>query len=317
MKILIADKFPKQWMEVLKMNKHEIVFDAALDETTLSAAQGKENAAVIIVRSTKVNAATIDAGKNLKLVIRAGAGFDTIDVNHAKAKGVAVCNCPGTNSIAVAELAMGLLLAMDRRIPDNVADFRTGKWNKNEYSKAKGLYGRRLGIIGLGNIGREVAKRAAAFGMKIMGFDPFFNHDLYKGYEVTKAEDILELAKVCDAISIHTPAGEKNFYSTKFFDAMKDGAYFINTSRGSLVDEAALIKAVRAKGIRAALDVYQNEPKADAKEFLDEMTKETAIYGTHHIGASTEQAQDAVAELTVKIIDTFAKDGAFLHQVNK
>ena len=269
MKILIADKFPKQWMEVLKMNKHEIVFDAALDENTLPAAQAKENAAVIIVRSTKVNAAAIDAGKALKLVIRAGAGFDTIDVNHAKAKGVAVCNCPGTNSIAVAELAVGLLLSLDRRIADNVADFRAGKWNKNEYSKAKGLYGRRIGIIGLGNIGREVARRAASFGMKIMAFDPFFdfsNRELLKGLEVTKAEDILELAKVCDAVSIHTPAGEKNFYSTKFFD---------------------------------------------------EMTKEPNIYGTHHIGASTEQAQDAVAELTVKIIDTFAKDGTFLHQVNK
>jgi D-3-phosphoglycerate dehydrogenase len=317
MKILIADKFPTQWMEVLKMNKHEIIFDAALDENTIPAAQKKENAHIIIVRSTKVNAAALDAGNALKLVIRAGAGFDTIDVNHAKTKGIAVCNCPGTNSIAVAELAMGLLLALDRRIADNVADFRSGKWNKNEYSKAKGLYGRRLGIIGLGNIGREVAKRAAAFGMKIMAFDPFLNKDLIKGMEITMAEDILELAKVCDAITVHTPAGEKNFYSAKFFDAMKGGAYFINTSRGSLVDEPALIKAVRTKGIRAALDVYQNEPKADAKEFFDEMTKETAIYGTHHIGASTEQAQDSVAELAVKIIDTYARDGKFLHQVNK
>lgn len=320
MKILIADKFPKQWMEVLKSNKHEIVFDAALDENTLTPAQAKENAEIIIVRSTKVNAATIDASKNLKLIIRAGAGFDTIDAAHAKTKGVAVCNCPGTNSIAVAELAMGLILALDRRIADNVADFRSGKWNKSEYSKAKGLYGRRIGIIGFGNIGREVAKRAAAFGMKIMAYDPFFDFskkDLFKGIEVTKAEDIMELAKVSDAITIHTPAGDKGFYNDKFFSNMKDGAYFLNTARGSLVDEQALIKAVRAKGIRAALDVYQNEPKADAKEFLDEMTKETAIYGTHHIGASTEQAQDAVAELTVKIIDTFAKDGTFLHQVNK
>jgi D-3-phosphoglycerate dehydrogenase len=317
MKILIADKFPKHWQEVLKLNKHEIVFDPALDENALKDAQAKENAAVIIVRSTKVNAAAIDAGNALKLVIRAGAGYDTIDTAHATEKGVAVCNCPGTNSIAVAELAIGLLLSLDRRIPDNVADFRAGKWNKNEYSKAKGLCGRRLGVIGLGNIGREVAKRAEAFGMKIMGFDPYLDRSLIKGFEVTMAEDILELAQACDAITVHTPAGEKGFYNDKFFSVMKDGAYFINTSRGSLVDEAALIKAVREKNIRAALDVYQNEPKADAKEFFDEMTKEPNIYGTHHIGASTEQAQDAVAELTVKIIDTFAKDGAFIHRVNK
>jgi D-3-phosphoglycerate dehydrogenase len=317
MKILIADKFPKQWMEVLKMNKHEIAFDPSLDEKTLPEAQKKENAEIIVVRSTKVNSEAIDAGENLKLIIRAGAGYDTIDTEYAKTKNIAVCNCPGTNSIAVAELTMGLILALDRRIADNVADFRAGKWNKNEYAKAKGLYGRRIGIIGLGNIGREVAKRAAAFGMKITGFDPYFDRSLIKGFEVAMTDQLEELAKTCDVITIHTPSGEKGFYNDKFFSLMKDGAYFINTSRGSLIDEAALIKAVRTKGIRAALDVYQNEPKADAKEFLDEMTKEPLIYGTHHIGASTEQAQDAVAELAVKIIDTFAKDGIFLHQVNK
>lgn len=317
MKILIADKFPKHWTEVLKQNGHEIVSDPALDENTLTAAQAKEGAAVIIVRSTKVNAATIDANANLKLVIRAGAGYDTIDTAHAKDKGVAVCNCPGTNSIAVAELAMGLILALDRRIAGNVEDFHNCKWNKTEYCKAKGLYGRTIAIIGLGNIGREVAKRAAAFGMKIIGFDPYLNKDLIKGFEVKMYEDLYELAKEADVVTIHTPAGEKNLYNEKFFNAMKDGAYFVNTSRGSLVDEAALIKATHDKGIRAALDVYQNEPKADAKEFIDAITKEPNIYGTHHIGASTDQAQDAVAELAVKIIETFAKEGTFLHQVNK
>lgn len=317
MKILIADKFPKHWQEVLKTAGHEIVFDAALDENTLTDAQKKEGAAVIIVRSTKVNAATIDASANLKIVLRAGAGFDTIDIAHAKTKGVAVCNCPGTNSIAVAELAMGLILNLDRRISDNVADFRSGKWNKTEYSKAKGLYGRTIGIIGLGNIGREVAKRASAFGMKIVGFDPFLNADLIKGFEVKMVKDIFELAKLSDVVTIHTPAGEKGFYGEEFFAAMKEGAYFINTARGSLVNEGALIKAVNEKGIRAGIDVYQNEPKADAKEFNDPINQVKNIYGTHHIGASTDQAQDAVAELGVKIIETFAKDGTILHQVNK
>ncbi|WP_428898345.1 D-3-phosphoglycerate dehydrogenase [Parelusimicrobium proximum] len=317
MKILIADKFPKHWTEVLKNSGYEIVSDPALDENTLSDAQAKEGAEVIIVRSTKVNAKTIDASANLKLIIRAGAGYDTIDTAHAKEKGVAVCNCPGTNSIAVAELAMALILGLDRHIADNVEDCRAGKWNKAVYSKAKGLYGRTIGIIGLGNIGREVAKRAAAFGMKIVGFDPYLNKDLIKGFEVTMTDDILDLAAKSDVITIHTPAGEKNFYSTAFFSAMKDGAYFVNTSRGSLVDEEALLKAVKEKNILAALDVYQNEPKADAKEFNDPIAKERNIYGTHHIGASTEQAQDAVAELAVKIIETFKKDGTFLHQVNK
>lgn len=317
MKILIADKFPSRWTEVLKKNGHEIVSNPALDENTLPEAQKTEGAAVIIVRSTKVTPAAIDASASLKLVVRAGAGFDTIDTAHAKTKGVAVCNCPGTNSIAVAELAMGLILSLDRRIADNVADFRAGKWNKSEYSKAKGLYGRTIGIIGLGNIGREVAKRAASFGLKIVGFDPFLNKDLIKGMDITMTEDLLDLAAKADIVTVHTPAGEKGFYGEKFFGAMKQGAYFINTSRGSLVDEAALMKSTKEKNIRAGLDVYQNEPKADAKEFADAITQDKNVYGTHHIGASTDQAQDAVAELAVHIIEEFGKTGKFLHQVNK
>ncbi|WP_424244529.1 D-3-phosphoglycerate dehydrogenase [Elusimicrobium posterum] len=319
MKILIADKFPQHWTNVLKEKGFEIVSDPALDGDTLTPAQAKEKAQVIIVRSTKVTAATIEASADLKLVIRAGAGYDTIDTAKAKEKGVAVCNCPGTNSIAVAELAMGLILSLDRRIADNVEDFRAGKWNKNEYSKAKGLYGRTIGIIGLGNIGREVAKRAQAFGMKIVGFDPYANKELIAPFNVTLVDDVYELAKLSDVVTIHVPntAGAQGFYDDKFFAAMKDGAYFINTSRGGLVNQEALIKAMNEKNIRAGLDVYANEPKADAKEFVDPITKEKNVYGTHHIGASTDQAQDSVAELTVKIVETFSKEGTFLHQVNK
>ncbi|ACC98265.1 Putative phosphoglycerate dehydrogenase [Elusimicrobium minutum Pei191] len=315
MKILIADKFPKHWVEVLKEKGHEIILNPALDENTLPEAQKTEQAEIIIVRSTKVNASAIDAAPSLKLVIRAGAGYDTIDINHAKTKGVAVCNCPGTNSIAVAELAMGLILSLDRRIPDNIIDLKAGKWNKTEYSKAKGLYGRTLGIIGLGHIGREVAKRAQAFGLKIIAFDPFVKESPL----AQMVSDVYDLAKKADIITIHVPntAGTKHFYDEKFFEAMKPGAYFINTSRGGLVKEDALIKACAEKGIRAALDVYEKEPKADAKEFVDPVTSAVNIYGTHHIGASTEQAQDAVAEVAVQIVQELADKGTFLHQVNK
>ncbi len=316
MKILIADKFPEHWMKALKDKKHEITYDPNLDEKTLSDAI-KDNK-VLIVRSTKVNAKTIDAGKDLKLVIRAGAGYNTIDIEHAKNKGVAVCNCPGTNSIAVAELAMAFILSLDRRIYHNVKDLRARKWNKNEYSKADGIYGKSIGIIGLGAIGKEVAKRAESFGMKLLGYDPFLKDDDFKKLNTKRYTDINQLVKDADIITVHLPETPetKGMCNEKFFSNMKKGATFINTSRGSIVVQKDLIKAINEKGLKVGLDVYDPEPDANATEFNDDITQIENIYGTHHIGASTEQAQDSVAELTVKIIDEFEKTGNFLHKVN-
>lgn len=317
MNILIADKFPAHWMEQLRKQGHQITFDPALDETTLPAAV--KDQAVLIVRSTKVPAAVIDAGNALKLVIRAGAGTNTIDVAHAAAKAVAVCNCPGTNSIAVAELAMGLLLALDRRIYHNTRDLRNGVWNKSEYGKARGLFGRTLGIIGLGHIGREVAKRAAAFGMKLAAYDPFAKDEVFAQLGAQKYTDIYALAQACDAVSIHLPETPetKGLFNKKFFDAMKAGAIFINAARGGLVVTADLVEAVKNKGIKAGLDVYEKEPKATDNTFdYAPLAGAENIYGTHHIGASTDQAQDAVAECVVNIVAHYADAGEFLYKVN-
>ncbi|MDR0291814.1 MAG: phosphoglycerate dehydrogenase [Elusimicrobium sp.] len=318
MKILIADSFPAHWQEVLKEKKHEIIYQPKLDENTLPAAVKDNQPEIIIVRSTKVNAAAIDACGKLKLIIRAGAGYDTIDVKHAKEKGVAVCNCPGTNSIAVAELTLGLILALDRRIYDNTADLRAGVWDKTKYSKARGIYGRTIGIIGLGHIGREVAKRAEAFGMKILGFDPFVKAETLKGFNITMVDDLYKLAAQADILTVHVPnnAGTKNLFDEKFFNACKDGAYFINAARGGLVKESALVEAAGKKGIRAGLDVYEIEPADGTGKFEDSVMQQENIYGTHHIGASTDQAQDSVSELAVKIIDQLALNGSYLHQVN-
>ena len=317
MKILIADKFPAHWMDVLSKAGHQVILDPALDENTLPAAI--KDLEILIVRSTKVPAAVIDAAASLKLIIRAGAGTNTIDVKHAAEKGVAVCNCPGTNSIAVAELAMGLLLSLDRRIYHNTRDLRAGVWNKSEYGKAKGIFGRTLGIIGLGHIGREVAKRAEAFGMKIVAYDPFASDDIFAAVHAARYADIYTLAADCDAVTVHLPEtpDTKGIFNKKFFDAMKPGAIFINAARGGLVVTKDLVEAVKNKAIKAGLDVYENEPKAADKTF-DYTPFEGAenIYGTHHIGASTDQAQDAGAECTVRIIEHYRQTGEFLHKVN-
>lgn len=318
MNILIADKFPKHWAEVLAKQGHKITSDPALDENTLPAAIKDQE--ILIVRSTKVPAAVIDAGNALQLIIRAGAGTNTIDVQHAAEKGVAVCNCPGTNSIAVAELAFGLILALDRRIYHNTRDLREGKWNKSEYGKAKGLFGRTLGIIGLGAIGREVAKRAEAFGMKVVAYDPNDKAEVFRAAGVTPEPDIYTLAAMSDVITVHIPETPqtKGMFNKKFFDAMKDGAIFINAARGGLVVAKDLAEAVKTKCIKAGLDVYENEPKATDTAFdYSPYAGAETLYGTHHIGASTDQAQDAVAECTVDIINEYASTGKFLHQVNK
>jgi D-3-phosphoglycerate dehydrogenase len=169
MRVLIADKFPDSGVEALRALGCEVTIDPDLKEEALVDAIGATRANVLVVRSTKVTEPMFDAG-DLRLVIRAGAGYNTIDVKAASARGVFVSNCPGKNAVAVAELALGLVLALDRRIADNVADIREGRWNKKEYSKARGLKGRTLGLVGVGRIGQEMIPRARAFGMPVVAW---------------------------------------------------------------------------------------------------------------------------------------------------
>src|SRR5688572_22251204 len=161
MTVLVADKFEKSGLDGLAAAGCTVVYEPELKDAALTAAIASSGADVLVVRSTKVTAPMLDAGR-LALVVRAGAGYNTIDVAAASTRGIYVSNCPGKNAIAVAELTLGLILALDRRIPDNVADLRAGKWNKKEYSKAKGLHGKTLGVLGAGNIALEVIKRAAS-----------------------------------------------------------------------------------------------------------------------------------------------------------
>jgi D-3-phosphoglycerate dehydrogenase len=214
---------------------------------------------------------------------------------------------------------MALILSLDRRIYDNVKDLREGKWNKNEYGKARGIFGRTLAIFGIGNIGRQVAKRAAAFGMDIIAYDPYAPQSVFDGAGAKKFDDIYAMAARADAVTIHLPdtPETKGMFNKKFFDAMKDGAIFVNTARGSLVVTKDLREAVKNKKIKAGLDVYENEPKA-ADVVFDKSLFDGAetLYGTHHIGASTDQAQDAVAEMAVEIVEHYAKTKEFLHKVN-
>jgi D-3-phosphoglycerate dehydrogenase len=319
MKILVADKFERVGVDGLKELGCTVVAEPDVKAEDLPALVRKVDPHILIVRGKKVTAESLKAGTALTLVIRAGAGIDTIDVDAASSLGVFVSNCPGKNSIAVAELVMGLLLACDRRIPDQAGDLRQGRWRKGEYSKAHGLYGRTLGIVGLGQIGREIASRAKAFGMRVVAWSRSLTHEEADRIGVAYAQTPLEVARLSDAVSINVAANAetKNLVGADFLAAMRPGAYLINTSRGSVVDEAALAKAVAEKGIRAGLDVFQNEPGTPSAEFSTEIVKSPGVYGTHHVGASTEQAQVAIAHEVIRIVQAFQATGEVPNVVNR
>jgi len=319
MKVLVADKFEKVGIDGLKDLGCTVVSEPDVKAEALPALVRQIDPHILIVRGKKVNADTLRAGTALTLVIRAGAGIDAIDVAAASDLGIFVSNCPGKNSIAVAELVMGLLLACDRRIPDQVAELRQGKWNKAAHSKGRGLYGRTLGIVGLGQIGREVAVRARAFGMRVVAWSRSLTHEEADRLGIAYAQTPLDVARDADAVTINVAANAetKHLVNAEFLAAMKPGAYLLNTSRGSVVDEAALQQAVRDKGIRAGLDVFQNEPAGGTGAFSNPVVQSPGVYGTHHVGASTDQAQVAIAHEVIRIVQAFQATGEVPNVVNR
>ncbi|MDI9638861.1 3-phosphoglycerate dehydrogenase family protein [Kamptonema cortianum] len=318
MKVLVADKLEVSALEGLKQLGCEVVSEPTLDGESLIEKIGSVDPDVLVVRSTKVPKAAIEAGKSISLIIRAGAGYNTIDVEAASEKGVYVANCPGKNSIAVAELAFGLILACDRMIADNVIELRRGKWNKKAFSKGKGLYGSTLGLIGMGNIAQEMIPRAKAFGMNVMAFSRWMMPEAAAALGIARAESLKEIAEQCDAISVHVALSPqtKGILDQKFFDSMKPGAIFVNTSRAEVVDQAALIAVVQAGKIRAGLDVFEGEPSGGEGDYAGELCDIEGIYCTHHIGASTEQAQEAVAAEVVRIVHEYKQTGIVPNVVN-
>ena len=319
MKILIADSFPPTHIERLRALGCTVESDPSLSGESLVTALVEYAPDVVVVRSTKVPAAAVTANPALSLIIRAGAGYDTIDVATASRHAVYVANCPGTNSIAVAELAFGLILALDRRIPDNVADLRSGRWNKAGYSKADGIYGKTLGIVGLGRIGRALAMRARAFGMRVVAWSRSLTPEEAASLGITALQSAREVARTADVVSLHVASTPetKGIAGAAFFEAMKPGAHFINTSRADIVDEQALARAVTEKGIRVAVDVFNGEPAAKTGEVSAPLFALDGVYGTHHIGASTAQAQHAVADEVVRIVSQYMAGRGVANAVNR
>lgn len=317
MRVLVADKFEQTGLNGLAALGCEVSCEPGLKDQALAERVAELKPDVLIVRSTKVGEAVLAAGP-LKLVVRAGAGYNTIDVAAASRRGIYVSNCPGKNSIAVAELAFALILALDRRVVDNVNSLRAGEWNKAEFSKARGLFGRTLGLLGVGSIGGQMIPRAKAFGMRVVAWSRGLSAEKAEALDIERRDSPHEVAAAADIVSVHlalTPE-TRGLCDAGFFAAMKKGAYFINTARGEIVDEEALKAAMREKGIRAGLDVFAQEPAGGTGEFTSEIARMPSAYGTHHIGASTEEAQEAIAAEAVRIVRMFQETGKVPNVVN-
>ncbi len=320
MKVLIADKFEAAGIEGLKELDCDLHFEPGLDGDTLAEVLVSFDPDVLIVRSTKVPSSILEVAKRLSLIIRAGSGYDTIDVATASARGIFVANTPGKNAIAVAELAFGLMLSCDRVIADQAGELRDHKWNKKHFGgQGRGLYSRTLGVIGLGKIAMEVVARAKAFGMTVVAWSRSLTPDAAAEMGIQYAETPLAVARQADFVSVHVAsnAETKNLIGQEFVEAMKDGAVLVNTSRGAVIDEEAVKPLISQKNLRFGLDVYQNEPGAGGKEFENNIVDIVGVTGTHHVGASTEQAQLAVAEEVLKIVRAYKQVGEVPNCVNR
>jgi len=298
-KILISDPLSEEGLKILRdIPEFEVDVKTDLKPDVLRQIIG-EYQALIVRSATKVTKDLIGEAKKLKVVGRAGVGLDNVDLEAATRKGVIVMNTPAGNTISTAEHTMSMILALSRNIPQANASMKRGEWKRSKFMGVE-LYNKVLGIVGLGRIGSEVAKRAFSFGMKVLAFDPFLSREVAEGLgvEVVELKELLERAEY---ITVHTPLTEetKHIISAKEFAMMKNGVRLVNCARGGIIDEAALAVAVKeGKVIGAALDVFEKEPPDPNSELI----KLDNIIITPHLGASTEEAQVNVAIEVAEIV---------------
>ena len=310
MRVLIADRFSDAARASLVSDGVDVRYEPDARGDALTQAISDTRADALVVRSTRVTAGMLRAGR-LALVIRAGAGFNTIDVETARALGIYVSNCPGKNSNAVAEIAFGMIIALDRQITANVEDLRRGVWRKAAYSSARGLAGSTLGLVGVGRIGRAMIPRAHAFGMRVVGWNRSLTDADAAALGIERKASPIDVAQASDVVSVHVSLTRdtRELANRQFFEVMREGAIFINTARAEVVDESALAWAVKERGIRAGLDVFEGEPPTGTGEIDNPLFALEGVIGTHHIGGQTSEAQRAIAEETVRIIREFRATG--------
>jgi D-3-phosphoglycerate dehydrogenase len=321
MRLLIADKLHARAVAELRTLPVEVIYDPEVTKESLELKIS--GVGILVVRSTEVTAEAIDKARQLHLIVRAGAEFNTIDVHAASRRGIYVANCPGRNAAAVAELVFGLLLGIDRRVPDAVASLRAGKWERTKFGGAEGVHGKTLGIAGLGAIGREVAARGRAFGLHPVAWSRSLTAAKAADLGVGYAGSIEELAARSQILSLHLPINDRTrgVIGAKVLEALPPRAILINTARADLIDYDALRQAVQKQKLRVGLDVYPDEPRG-GREYPSDLFAVPSepgagfVYGTPHIAASTDQAQLAIATETVRVIRSFLLEANVPNIVN-
>lgn len=319
MKVLIADKFDESGINELQEAGCEVVFEPTLDGDSLREAIAQSRPAALIVRGTSVTGPMLEASNTLSIVVRAGAGVNTIDIAAASRRSIRVANCPGKNAVAVAELTFALILALDRRVVECATDLRDGVWNKKLYAKARGIKGRTLGLVGFGKIAQAVNRRAHAFEMPVVAWSRSLTDERAEAAGVERCESPAEVASRCDILSLHLAAAPqtRHIINTEVLNQLKPGSYVINTARADVMDYEALAEIMKARHLRVGLDVYPDEPASGEGAFADAIvTAGGIVYGTHHIGASTDQAQAAISRETVAIVKEFLHTGHVKNCVN-
>ena len=318
-KVLVCDPLAKNGLDALRGLGCIVMNDPELSEGTLPRAIKDTSPDVLITGTTPVTAEAIEACPRLAMIVVAGTSTEHVDVAAASRRGIFVANCPGRNATAVAELAWALILACDRRLPEQVEALRAGLWRQREFANAAGLHGRTLGIVGLGQVGQEIASIGRAFGMDVIAWSRNLTEEKAVEHGCGFCGSLINLAKLSDVVSISVGGAEDtdNLVNEKFLSVLKPGAILVNTSRGGVIDQAALAAAVRTRGLRAGLDVWANEPEGHEGTFTDPLAREHGVIGTHHVGALTEQAQRAVADEVVRVVRAWAERGHVPHCVNR
>ncbi|MBM4098692.1 MAG: hydroxyacid dehydrogenase [Planctomycetes bacterium] len=318
-KVLVCDPIAKSGLDALRGLGCLVMNDPELAEGTLARAVKDTAPEVLITGTTPVTAEAIAASPRLAMIVVAGTGTEHVDVAAASRRGIFVANCPGRNATAVAELAWALILGCDRRLPEQVEALRAGHWRRRDFAQAAGLHGRTLGIVGLGQVGQEIAGIGRAFGMDVIAWSRNLTEEKALEHGCGFCGSLLNLAKLSEVVSVSVGGGEDtdNLINDKFIAALKPNAILVNTSRGGVIEQAALRNAVRTRGLRVGLDVWAEEPEGHEGTFADPLVHEAGVIGTHHVGALTEQAQRAVADEVVRVVRAWTERGHVPNCVNR
>jgi len=311
-KVLVADTLPEQCMKMLQEAGLEVVYQPGLSEEELKEA-ARDVHGIICRSGAKVTEKVLESADRLEAICRAGVGVDNIDIAAASRKGVAVMNTPAGNTISTAEHTFALLLSLARNIGPAYASMCEGRWEKKKLTGSQ-LYGSTLGVIGLGRIGREMAKRAVGFGMTVLAYDPFVTRETAERMGVELRDKLEDVLADCDYLTVHVPETEKTdgLIGADQIAVMKDGSCLINCARGSVVDQDATVAAVKSGKLRgAAFDVYRREPPEDYA-----FAREEGILATPHLAASTAQAQLAVATEAAEQLIVALQRGHFRNALN-